>query len=274
MQDKNLKKFEIKIGTSGYSYDDWRNHFYPQELPKGQMLDFYCQYFKTVEVNSSYYRIPTANIIERMAQKTPDDFEFIVKVNRETTHRRIENEQAINQLLDALKPMIDSGKFRGLLAQFPYSFKNNEQNRKYLYQTKNLVGEVPIFVEFRNNTWLNDQLPRFLKNNGIGYVNVDEPQLRGLLPKQDIVTSDEAYVRFHGRNEEDWWDGQGSARYDFEYSEEELKEWLTNISNILKQTYKTYVFFNNHPNGQAVRNAQQLMKILDKQLDLLKDSTK
>jgi len=105
MKDNNTLKFEIKIGTSGYSYDDWRNHFYPPEIPKTQMLNFYCQYFKTVEVNSSYYRIPTANIIERMAQKTPDDFEFIVKVNRETTHRRMENEQAINQLLDALKPM-------------------------------------------------------------------------------------------------------------------------------------------------------------------------
>ena len=269
MKDKNTLKFEIKIGTSGYSYDDWRNHFYPPEISKTQMLNFYCQYFKTVEINSSYYRIPTANIIERMAQKTPDDFEFIVKTNRETTHRRMENEQAIIQLLNALKPMNESGKLRGLLAQFPYSFKNNEQNRKYLYQTKRLVGNVPLFVEFRNDTWLNDQLTDFLKNNDIGYVNVDEPQLRGLLPKQDIVTSNEAYLRFHGRNEKDWWDGQGSARYDFEYTEEELKEWLTNISHILKQTYKTYVFFNNHPNGQAIRNAQQLMKILDEQLDLL-----
>ncbi|MEJ2545901.1 MAG: DUF72 domain-containing protein [Calditrichaceae bacterium] len=120
--DTEKSKFDIKIGTSGYSYDDWRTHFYPVELPKNQMLNYYCQYFKTVEVNSSYYHIPSINIIERMTNKTPEDFEFIVKVNQETTHRRKENELAVLQLMESLKPMIESGKFKGLLAQFPYSF--------------------------------------------------------------------------------------------------------------------------------------------------------
>ena len=269
--EKNKSKFDLKIGTSGYSYDDWRTHFYPPELPKSSMLNYYCQYFTIVEVNSSYYHIPAANTIERMVNKTPPDFEFILKVNQETTHRRKENEQAIRRLMESLKPMIESGKFKGLLAQFPYSFKNNEQSRKYLFETKKMIGDVPLFVEFRNYTWLNDHLPQFLKENNIGYVNVDEPNLKGLLPKQDIVTSDAAYIRFHGRNEKDWWDGQGSARYDYEYNEDQLKEWLTNISNIMKKTYKTYIFFNNHPNGQAIRNAQQMMKILNDQLDLLKN---
>ncbi len=271
MKEKNTLKFEISIGTSGYSYEDWRSHFYPPELPKSRMLNFYCQYFKTVEVNSSYYHIPALNTFERMANKTPDNFEFIVKVNQETTHRRKENRQAVSGLMEALKPLIDTGKLKGLLAQFPYSFKNNEENRTYLFQTKKMIGEIPLFVEFRNFTWLNEQLPEFLKENDIGYVNVDEPNLKGLLPKQDIVTSDSAYIRFHGRNTKDWWDGQGSARYDYEYNEDQLKEWLTHISNILKKTYKTYIFFNNHPNGQAIRNAQQMMKILDEQLDLLKE---
>lgn len=272
MSEKNTLKPEIKIGTSGYSYDDWRIHFYPSEISKSQMLNFYSHYFKTVEINSSYYHIPAANTFERIVIKTPSDFEFIVKVNQETTHRRQENEQAIGQLVNSLKPMINSGKLKGLLAQFPYSFKNNEQSRKYLVQTKKLTGDIPLFVEFRNYTWLNDQLPQFLKENCLGYVNVDEPALKGLLPKQDIVTTDIAYIRFHGRNEKNWWDGQGSARYDYEYNENELKKWLTNISNILKKTYKTYIFFNNHPNGQAIRNAQQMMKILNDQLDLLKEN--
>lgn len=271
MQDKHSLQIDIKIGTSGYSYDDWRNHFYPAEIHSSQMLPFYCQYFKTVEVNSSYYKIPGAHVFERMVKKTPPDFEFIVKTHQETTHRRQENEQALRQLLEALQPMIQSGKFKGLLAQFPYSFKNNEASRRYLYKTKKYLGDVPLFVEFRNFTWIDDQLPAFLRENNIGYVNVDQPNLKGLLPKQDIVTSDTAYIRFHGRNEKDWWDGKGSARYDYEYREEELREWLTHISRILKKTYKTYIFFNNHPNGQAIRNARQMMKILDEQLNLLKD---
>ena len=99
-------------------------------------------------------------------------------------------------------------------------------------------------------------------------MNVDEPELKGLLPKQDIVTTDTGYIRLHGRNEKDWWDGTGSDRYNYEYNEEQLKEWLTNISNILKKTYKTYIFFNNHPNGQAVRNARQMVQILNDQMDL------
>jgi uncharacterized protein YecE (DUF72 family) len=269
MNEQKKIDFDVRIGTSGYSYDDWRIHFYPAEISKNQMLNFYCHYFKTVEINSSYYKIPPANVFERMITRTPPDFEFIIKTNQETTHRRKENEQAIMQLKESIKPMVESGKFKGLLAQFPYSFKNNEQNRKYLYQTKKLIGDYPIFVEFRNYTWLDEHLSPFLKDNNIGYVNVDEPALKGLLPKQDIVSSDVAYIRFHGRNEKDWWDGLGSARYDYEYNEDQLKEWLTNISNILRKTYKTYIFFNNHPNGQAIRNAQQMMKILDGQLDLL-----
>ena len=101
-----------------------------------------------------------------------------------------------------------------------------------------------------------------MRSNDIGYVNVDQPDLKGLLPPQDIVTSDSGYLRLHGRNKEDWWQGKGSARYDYEYTEEELKEWLTNISNILRKTYKTYIFFNNHPNGQAIKNAKQMIEIL------------
>ena len=114
------------------------------------MLDFYCQYFQTVEINASYYRIPTQNIFQRMADKTPLNFEFIIKTHQETTHRRRENEQALNQLIEAVKPMIDSGRFKGFLAQFPYSFRNNEQNRKYLVETKKITGSLPLFVEFRN----------------------------------------------------------------------------------------------------------------------------
>lgn len=258
----------VKTGTSGYSYEDWRNVFYSADLPKGKMLEFYARYFNTVEINASYYRIPDQSVFRRMDEKTPAEFEFIVKANRESTHRRLENEAALKQLMEAVKPLIESEKFYGFLAQFPYSFKNYEKNRKYLIQIKNIVGDLPIFVEFRNSSWVNPGLPDFLRQNNIGYVNVDEPCLPGLLPKQSIVSSESAYIRFHGRNEKDWWNGQGSARYNYEYEGKELKEWMTHLSDILKKTYKTYVFFNNHPNGQAIKNAQQMMKILEDQFEI------
>ena len=268
MLDRNAINIILKIGTSGYSYEDWLNQFYPPDLPKSQMLSFYCQYFKTVEVNATYYRIPDKRSFARMTEKTPPEFEFIVKVNQETTHIRKENDKAVKQLIEAVKPMEEQGKLSGFLAQFPYSFKNRESNRQYLLETKNYFGKYPLFVEFRHDSWVNEALMEFLKNSGIGYVNVDQPALPGLLPRQDWVTSDTAYVRFHGRNENDWWDGKGSARYNYEYTEEELKEWLITINNILKKTYKTYIFFNNHPNGQAVRNARQMMEIISQQLNI------
>lgn len=249
------------IATSGYSYEDWRGFFYPDKLAKNKMLKFYAQHFNGVEVNSSFYTIPSQQTIRRLTERTPPDFEFIVKVNRETTHRRMENEAALKILREALRPMQEAGKLKGLLAQFPYSFKNNERNRKYLSETAALCNGSPLFFEFRHSSWVKAAIPSFLKSLGAGYVNVDEPQLPGLLPPQEIVTSDFGYIRFHGRNEAKWWTGQGSERYDYLYSDNELKSWTGHIKEILRKTLKTYIFFNNHPRGQAIRNSKQ-MKVL------------
>lgn len=255
-------KQKLFIGTSGYSYEDWRGVFYPENLAANKMLNFYTQHFNTVEINATYYTIPKYTSFVRMAENTPDNFQFIIKTNQETTHRRRENKSSLKMLTESVRPLIEAGKFNGYLAQFPYSFKNSEQNRKYLYETKKIIGDSVLFVEFRNDTWLKPQITQFLKDNDISYVNVDEPEIKGLLPAQDIVSTNFGYLRLHGRNEKDWWDGQGSARYNYEYSEDELNEWLTNISNILRKTYKTYIFFNNHPTGKAVKNAQQMIEIL------------
>lgn len=268
MNKKNSITSSLKLGTSGYSYDDWKGHFYPREISKQSMLGYYCQFFGTVEINSSYYNIPNLNMVQRFIDQTPEEFDFIIKVNRETTHNRRENEQAMKQLAEVLRPLDEAGKFKGLLAQFPYSFKNNEANRRYLVETKKYAVSFPLFVEFRHASWNVPQLDGFLTENNIGYVNVDEPSLKGLLPAQALTTTQTGYIRFHGRNVEKWWDGRGSERYDYLYSEDELKSWISNIRDILRKTQKTYIFFNNHPRGQAVRNAQTMQKILENQLNL------
>jgi uncharacterized protein YecE (DUF72 family) len=262
MTKEQTSKSKVFIGTSGYHYDDWREVFYPKGLQSNQMLEFYAQHFETVEINATYYTIPSIHTFTKLAERTPDHFQFIIKVNQETTHRRKENESALLKLSDSVKPLIDVGKFYGYLAQFPYSFKNNEINRKYLVDTRRTIKSSVLFAEFRNFTWNKPQIAPFLESNDIGYVNVDEPKIKGLLPEQDIVTNKIGYVRFHGRNELNWWEGKGSERYDYEYPEEELNEWLTSISNILRKTFKTYIFFNNHPAGKAVKNATQMIEIL------------
>ena len=257
---------KVIVGTSGYSYDDWRGVFYPEDLPKGKMLDYYARHFNGVEVNSTYYRIPHPAVFYQMERKTPPEFEFVVKVHQETTHKRQKNAEAMQQLLEAVQPLVEAGKFSGFLAQFPYSFKNTPENRAYLVETRQLAGDFPLFVEFRNWTWEQPQTYRFLQENGLEFVNVDQPRLRGLLKPGAVVTGRLGYVRFHGRNRQNWWNGTNETRYDYLYSRDELDEWLIRISQIMKKSFKTYIFFNNHPQGKAIRNASMLKEMLQHQL--------
>ena len=262
---------EIRIGTSGYSYEDWRGVFYPPDLPKGEMLTYYARYFNTVEINSTYYSIPHRAVFYHMGRKTPADFDFIVKVHQEVTHIRQQPAQSMSDLIEAIRPLDEMAKFSGFLAQFPYSFKNTPENRDYLVHIKELCGVYPLFVEFRNWTWNQPMVEELLREHEIGYVNVDQPRLRGLLPPQDIVTTDTGYVRFHGRNTKEWWKGTNETRYNYLYTKEELTEWVGRIGNILKRSTRGYIFFNNHPQGKAVQNATLLKEILNDQLTFFKE---
>lgn len=255
----------VLIATSGYSYEDWKGYFYPLSLTRGEMLTYYAQFFRGTEINSSYYRIPALKTFQRLVEKTAAGFEFMVKVHQETTHIRKNNAEALSQLISNLAPMLEANRLKGLLAQFPYSFKNNQTNRNYLLRTRELTGSIPLFVEFRHDSWLNQALPAFLSSHEIGYVNVDQPRLDHLLPPQHWVTNHIGYIRFHGRNEAKWWEGNGSERYDYIYSEAELREWIKQIKSILRQTAKTYIFFNNHPRGQAIKDATQMKELLTKE---------
>jgi uncharacterized protein YecE (DUF72 family) len=233
------------------------------------MLDFYAGHFKCVEINSTYYGIPNASVFYHMSQKTPLDFEFVVKFNQETTHGRSRDLKPITQLMESCQPLEESRKLSGFLAQFPYSFKNTQQNREYLIWLREACKDHPVFLEFRNWTWNRPELPDFLKQHRLCYVNVDEPPLRGLLKPQDIVTGDTAYIRFHGRNTTDWWNGTNQTRYNYLYDLSELEEWMIGLSRILKKAYKTYIFFNNHPQGKAIQNAKMMTELVSDYLKSL-----
>jgi len=253
---------KIRIGTSGYSFRDWIGPFYPAGTAKSDMLPYYAQRFNCVEVNSTYYRIPHPAVFYHMSQKTPDDFTFIVKVNRETTHTRKENAAACQQLLESVHPLIESGKFDGFLAQFPYSFKNNGPNRRYLIETRNWLGTYPLHVEFRHRSWSEPGIYQLLKSQDIGYVCVDEPDLGQMLPPQDISTTNTGYVRFHGRNASTWWHPEKGDRYDYRYSRAELQDWKGRIEKMLNEVKKLYLFFNNCHHGQAPENAFDFIDLL------------
>jgi len=255
----------IVVGTSGYSFEDWVGTFYPAAIRKGDMLREYCKHFTVVEVNSTYYRVPSPAVLARMEQKTPAGFEFVIKANQEMTHAVSKDPALYATFKEAIKPVIDAGKFRGIIAQFPWSFKPSAEASEHLEFLREKFADLPLFVEFRNADWISEGLFETLKSSGIGYCSVDEPRLKGLVPPIAVATTDTGYVRLHGRNAKNWWRGAGKGggdRYDYLYSEEELKEWVAKVKSMARAASKTYVFFNNCHAGQAARNAKLMKELL------------
>jgi len=251
----------VRVGTSGYSFPDWKGNFYPPDLDKSRLLDFYVQHFETVEINTTYYRIPHPRVFENMVKKSPAGFDFMVKVPQSFTHRRTDLEADRRSFREAIRPLAEAGKLTGLLAQFPYSFKFSPDSLDYLSICREAVAPHPLFVEFRHNGWVNRTMYDRLRAEEIGYVAVDEPPLRGLLKPDCFATTDTGYVRLHGRNAGQWWEG-GPLRYDYNYSKEELEYWKEKVRKLMKKVKATYVFFNNCHLGQAVRNATQFAAML------------
>jgi uncharacterized protein YecE (DUF72 family) len=262
----------IVIGTSGYSFADWVGPFYPAGTRAADFLAYYARHFEAVEVNATYYRIPDRGMFERMVQKTPDGFRFVVKLNQAMSHEGSRDPLLYREFVDALRPLKDSGRYDGLLAQFPWGFKRTPDNRRHLAAMRDLLLGEPLFVEFRHDSWLTPELEPSLREHRIGYCAVDEPQLPGLIPPVTMVTAEDAYVRFHGRNAATWWgrggpggSGGGGDRYDYDYREDELKEWVKKVAALADQARRTYLFFNNCHAGQAARNAKLMQELLRQQ---------
>lgn len=256
----------ILVGTAGYSYPDWRGHFYPDGMAPRDMLSFYARRFPAVELDFTYYRLPTATTLAAMERKTPAGFKFTVKLHQSLTRQvpataaeLADNERAF---LSALAPLTDSGKLGCLLAQFPFSFRATDANRDYLRGLSERLAQ-PLVVEFRNREWATVETEALLRGINAGYCCVDEPDLPGLMPRTSVATGQLAYLRFHGRNAAKWWrHEQAWERYDYLYSESELAEWLPGIGDLDASADVTYVMFNNCHAGQAARNATVLQELL------------
>jgi uncharacterized protein YecE (DUF72 family) len=254
----------IRIGTSGFSYDDWRGHFYPSGLKKGDMLSFYAERFPVVEVNSTYYGMPKPTTMFQMARKVPPGFEFVVKAHADMTHSDRFQPEAFAQFREAMEPLRDADMLGCVLAQFPWSFRRTPENERYLGTLRQELPDLPLVVEFRNSAWIKEDVYDLLRSQGLGFCCVDEPRLKGLVPPVVAATSPTGYVRFHGRNAQKWWQHEKShERYDYLYSAAELQEWVPKIEQLAEETEKTYVFFNNHYEGKAGFNASQLADLLN-----------
>lgn len=193
----------IRIGTSGFSYDDWAGPVYPKELPARDQLSFYAREFSTVEINVTYYRIPEARTVAGWVRKTSKDFLFSVKAFQGLTHER--EQVDYGPFVASLAPLLEAGKLGCVLAQFPYSFHATPENRDYLKRLREGLGDIPAVVEFRNAAWVREPTLDLLRTLGLGFCCVDEPRLPGLMPPVAVATGPVAYVRFHGRNSAKWY---------------------------------------------------------------------
>ncbi|MEB3101415.1 DUF72 domain-containing protein [Ferviditalea candida] len=257
----------LLIGTAGYSYEDWRGIFYPEKLNKKELLQYYAREFPFTEINTTYYRMPAASMLQKWHEQTPEHFQFVIKANKGMTHEREQNEPLFSEFREALKPLIEADKLGCVLAQFPTSFRNKDKNRDYLKQFKEWLGNIPVAVEFRHEEWIEEGVFRLLEEEEIGYVCVDEPQFKTLVPPVIRATSQIGYIRFHGRNYKKWWHHQEShERYDYLYTEEQLKEWVPKILKLAERTEKTFISMNNHYRAQAAINGRMLKELLEKRM--------
>jgi len=249
----------IKVGCSGYSYDDWRGVFYPRNLNKNQFLNFYSRFFDFSELNFTYYRMPGP---EQMARYGQYEMDFVVKAHQSMTHQYQNNEFDFKTFKMALQPLKESGRLGGILAQFPFSFHTTVKNLAYLKRMLGWGQELGLIVEFRNPGWLKPEVFDLLKESKSGIVVTDAPQIEGGMPKHATVTGPNAYIRFHGRNNQGWWEGDNVSRYHYNYSDEEIKSWLPEIEQMAAESSTLYIAFNNHAKGYAVMNALRMRGLL------------
>lgn len=265
-----IDKNKILIGTSGFSYEDWIGPVYPAGTKKDEMLSYYSRElgFNIVELNFTYYKQPVSIGMERMLKSVPDGFTFVVKAHESMTHKIrggdssfIRDEGAFETFLNGVAPLAESGRLKCVLAQFPMKLQRNRDTVDHLKWFADQLKTVRLVMEFRNRSWVSQSTFDLLKGLGVGYCVVDEPDLPDLVPFTPVFTANPAYFRFHGRNLR-WFNDSAAQRYNYLYSESELRSVLEPITRISSVADETLIFFNNHFQGSAVKNAKTLKELV------------
>ena len=253
------------VGTCGYSYNEWIGPVYPEGTKKEKFLPLYAGRFRTVELDYTFYAMPQAKNIQKMMDDGPG-LSFAVKAHQSLTHKidSAKWQDDAKTYKEAIEPLREKERLEAVLFQFPFSFHYEAENRRYLGKILDEFSGISSAVEFRNSEWVNNRVIDGLKKRGVALAGLDMPELKGLPPITDVVTSPLAYFRLHGRNKETWWGSDSAARYDYLYTDSELETITERIKQIIVKADRLVIYFNNHARGQAVRNAEKLIKILGK----------
>ena len=299
----------LRIGTAGWNYPSgrgtWNGVFYPARRGRPKNFDelaYYAEHFDTVEVNSTFYGQPRAEVCRGWAERTPGDFEFAVKLYQKFTHPTMFKGRVVKQIagtigtevagnlrtdaIDALArpndadldefrrgidPLASTGKLGALLAQFPPSFKDTPESQDYLSDLLRRLASYPVAVELRHRSWsdrLGDTLG-LLNGFNAAWVQIDEPKFRFSI-RQNYLPNVKGfyYMRLHGRNAAQWWRHDKSEdRYDYLYSNDELKEFSETADAARRLVKKLYLYTNNHFSAKSVANAAMIKRQLGEPID-------
>jgi len=272
-----MSSIKFNIGTAGWSYKDWVPNFYPKNQTGGfDWLQFYSHYFHCVEVNSTYYTYISPKIVDGWIKKVEDSSNFIfhIKLHQDFTHKRKFDEQNIKAIRYNLDQLSKSERLGGLLIQFPYSYSFDGSSVQYIQKLRDIFSNVDCFVEVRHSSWNNNRAYELFKENDLTFCTIDQPQIGQAIEFAPIITNDKAYIRFHGRNVEGWKKSlsnfgkpqtceEQSYRYQYLYSPGELVEIEQKIKSIQPKVKEVNVIMNNHPQGDAVANAFELIHLLE-----------
>ncbi|MCX7847339.1 MAG: DUF72 domain-containing protein [bacterium] len=254
------------IGTSGYVFSDWVGTVYPERLSERRMLAYYLEHFQfnALELNFTFYHMPAAAQLARFAQRVPPRFQLAVKAHQSLTHERPapDDHTPFRTFAAALAPLQATHTLAAVLLQFPYSFQYAPAATEWLRRCRDELPELPLAIEFRHESWCRAEAVTLLKSLTCVFCMVDGPRLRGLMPLFCADTGAFLYLRLHGRNQK-WFSGGAKERYNYDYSEAELREILQRVQALADQTKKVLVFFNNCYMGRAVTNALRFRALIE-----------
>ena len=261
---------DLLIGTSGYDYPEWKGVFYPEDLKRKDFLSYYATQFNALELNNTFYNMPTAERLLSFYERSEGRLNFSVKANRLLTHEIGADWQvAAGDFKTALTPLQEKDSLSAVLFQLPESFHYTKDNRIYLAKLIQEFEGFPVMVEFRHKEWIRESVFEGLEKRKAGIVFCDMPQLKNL-PDGTVMGTpfigSNAYIRLHGRNEGAWYAAgeslNGSARYCYDYSDEELAQFVPIIKAARGEGKKVQVYFNNHPNGSGAKNGLKLKEMI------------
>ncbi|MCL5006485.1 MAG: DUF72 domain-containing protein [Acidobacteria bacterium] len=257
----------IRFGPAGWSYEDWHGIVYPASKSHGfHEAEYLARYFDTIEINTTFYHPPRPDVTRSWVRRVlhNPNFKFTAKLWQQFTHERAASQRDEKIFKEGIEPLRDAGRLGALLMQFPWSFKNTQENREYFGGLVMQFLEYPVVVEVRHESWNRPEVYHMFRELGVGFCNIDQPVIGRSLKPSDRSTSPVGYVRLHGRNYEHWFaaNERPEERYDYYYSVEELQPWAERIRNIAAGADATYVITNNHFRGKAVANALQLITLI------------